>query len=1333
MSRRSRWLLYTLAGLALMAIVIVIAGLITLRSDWFREKVRTRIITEVEKASGGRVDAKYFDFDWRTLHAEVRGFTLHGKERAGEPVFLSVGSVQVGLKIISVLKKEVDIASAVIDKPEFHFIVYPDGTTNLPSPQVRKQGNFVDSILKLKIRHYEVKQGIIEYKQERVPIDIRGDNLSLSMDYDVARALYRGNVSAQQLHIETIKILPLVADFSTALMFDKDGMTFQDGRMAWRESQVLLDGTLRDWKAPLGEFNVHANVSLPELGGVLRLPLERRGRAAFEGKATIHFVPTFEYDVLGKLTGHGLAYRTRTIEVAGIGVNADAQVTPAGVKIPHFVATALGGTLTGHAALPRFNSFTVKGDAKGLALAQLDRFDLGKPLPWSGAASGPVEISGLFEGGPVRQTIVHANLNIVEAAGGIPVAGAVELTYDQKSETLQLGESHVKTRESSLTVSGTLGQRLAVNARSTNLNDVLPVLSFFSDTAPREIPVRLDKGTAVVDAVVTGPFDAAQLSGKVNLTSFVAEGKHFDSLSADVTANQTKLTASNLVLRQGTAEVAGLLDLGLSNWRASDSSSLAATLRLRNGDVQTLLKQAGSDLVASGAASADIVLKGTFGSPQADAQVTVSKPAAFGEQADRLRADIHYSGNAINVSSGELRIGPGALAFSGAYKRSGSEWSTGSLEWISAAQNLNLEQLHRVREYRPGLQGLIDVKATGKGEVKKGEFDLASLDSEIAIRNFVVDGAAMGNATATARTRGGVLDVKLDGNLRGSKLSGSGEWRLAGNYPGKGEVQLSKMSLATIQSIFTTATGRANTPQLQGSIDGHATISGPLKQLDQLTADITLDHVEFTPSPDLRPRAGAQTQDLVLRNLTPVSLIATRKFITIRNASFIARDTRLDASGRLSLDTENPWDLKVNGSVNLAILQLLNADLLAQGNAVLNASITGPLRDPQVGGRLELRNASLYLGDLPVGLDNAAGAISFDRNRANIEKLTAEVGGGKVAFGGFIGFNADLLLYRVQASADQVRIRYPEGVSTTLNAALDLTGTSKSSLVSGTLTVIRAGFTPKADLGSLLAQSSKPISAPVTPNEYLRNVSFDVRVESGPSLTFQTSLTRDLQAEVDLRLRGNAAQPALVGDVSVNEGEINVFGNKYTINRGEVRFLNPNRIEPIFDIDLETKARGITVNLSFSGTLTKLNVTYRSDPPLQTSEIVALLAVGRDPTTSAALANSQAQSSFLESGSSVIGQAITQQVTSRLQRFFGVTRLKIDPQLTGVENIPQARLTLEQQVRRDLTLTYITNLTRTQEQIVRVQWDISKEWSAIAVREENGVFGIDFQYRKRFK
>ena len=86
-----------------------------------------------------------------------------------------------------------------------------------------------------------------------------------------------------------------------------------------------------------------------------------------------------------------------------------------------------------------------------------------------------------------------------------------------------------------------------------------------------------------------------------------------------------------------------------------------------------------------------------------------------------------------------------------------------------------------------------------------------------------------------------------------------------------------------------------------------------------------------------------------------------------------------------------------------------------------------------------------------------------------------------------------------------------------------------------------------------------------------------------------------------------------------------------------------------------------------------------------------------------------------------------------MQRFFGVSRLKIDPQLTGVEINPQALLTLEQQVSRNLTFSYITNLASSNQQIVRVEWALNRNWSVIAVRDENGLFGVDFLYKKSFK
>jgi translocation and assembly module TamB len=385
---------------------------------------------------------------------------------------------------------------------------------------------------------------------------------------------------------------------------------------------------------------------------------------------------------------------------------------------------------------------------------------------------------------------------------------------------------------------------------------------------------------------------------------------------------------------------------------------------------------------------------------------------------------------------------------------------------------------------------------------------------------------------------------------------------------------------------------------------------------------------------------------------------------------------------------------------------------------------------------MEVSKVSLYLQDIPsVVIDNASGTILFDRSRATIQKLTAETGGGQITLTGFVEFG-EVLVYRTQAQLRRFRMRYPTELPTTFDANLSLTGTSEASTLSGNVTLQRASLNVNADIGQLLSQSTQTEPAFQTSLDYLQGMQLDVRVQSGPGFQLETPLATDVEADVDLRLRGSPSRPVLLGSVTINRGQMQVFGSKYTVDRGDIRFINPVKIEPVFDMSLSTRARGITVSVAFTGTLQHLNINYSSDPPLQSSEIIALLAVGRDPT---ALSNQlgarlpgTSSNSGMQTGGSLLGQAATAQVNSKLQRFFGANRVKIDPTLTGIDNIPQARLTVEQQVSKDVTLTYITNLNRTQEQIIRVQWDLSRDWSAIAVRDPNGYFGIDFQFRHRF-
>jgi translocation and assembly module TamB len=316
-----------------------------------------------------------------------------------------------------------------------------------------------------------------------------------------------------------------------------------------------------------------------------------------------------------------------------------------------------------------------------------------------------------------------------------------------------------------------------------------------------------------------------------------------------------------------------------------------------------------------------------------------------------------------------------------------------------------------------------------------------------------------------------------------------------------------------------------------------------------------------------------------------------------------------------------------------------------------------------------------------------------------------------------------------------VRVRYPEGVSTVANASLSLTGARARSMLSGTVTVLRTGFNPQSDFSSLITRSAEPVRTASAQSGLLGGMSFGIQIDTAPDIQFQSELTQDLQVEANLTLRGSPSNPALLGRITILQGQVVFYGTKFNINQGSISFFNPLRIDPIIDVDLETKANGIEVTLTVSGPLTHPNLTPHSDPPLQFSEIVALLATGEAPNSDPTLLAQQsvAPQSWQQMGASaLLGQAIASPVTGRLQRFFGVSRVRIDPTLPGIENNPQARVTLEQQVTSAITFTYITNVTTSNPQVVRVEWAFSKQWSVVALREENGVFGIDFYLKKRF-
>jgi translocation and assembly module TamB len=349
--------------------------------------------------------------------------------------------------------------------------------------------------------------------------------------------------------------------------------------------------------------------------------------------------------------------------------------------------------------------------------------------------------------------------------------------------------------------------------------------------------------------------------------------------------------------------------------------------------------------------------------------------------------------------------------------------------------------------------------------------------------------------------------------------------------------------------------------------------------------------------------------------------------------------------------------------------------------------------------------------------------------------LTARTGGGTLDLKGDATRYNGQLNFNLTAVGKEVRLRYPPGVSSTATAELHWIGTRSASMVSGDVMVTKLAVTPGFDFGSYLERSRQ--SAAITPaNSPLYNVKLDVAVRTAPELQMKTAVAR-LSGDADLRLRGSVARPSVLGRADILEGDATFNGIKFRLERGDITFSNPVAIEPQVNLQATTHVRNYDLDVTVTGTPDRLNVNYRSEPPLPKSDIIALLALGRTSEESEQLQQQSGQTMFNDEATNlIINQAINSTVSSRMQKLFGVSRIKIDPQGLTTETNPTARgpqVTIEQQFANNISLTYSTNVSQSSQQIIQGEYYVNRNISVVGTRDQNGVVSFDVRVRRRKK
>jgi translocation and assembly module TamB len=1174
------------------------------------------------------------------------------------------------------------------------------------------------------LKHLDLASAIRAAGQTRLPYDgVLSGPISIAGNLNSG---VRGLTAQARLSIAAGRQgIPLSGNLTATYSGARDDISIQKSLLTLPHSRLSVDGSVGK------QLNLAmTTTNLDDLFAVLpqdsRPPVALHGgQAGFTGKITGSLTAP---SISGHLTANRFSVAGRQFD----SFNADASATKRDVAIQN-------GSLARNTMQARF--------AGTLGLRDW------KPLP-----SAPLAINGSIQNGDLADLLaladqpstgysgqLSANVSVNGTLGNPMGAGSLVVTNGViQGQPFDRAEAQVNLTDQLVTVPNAYVQlgsgRVNLTGQFQHPRDSFTTGQLRADVQSDQINLKqvneLQKqqpntaGIIQVHANVTGnlsgQFQLTSVNGNASVRGLQWERQNYGDLTAAAT------TSGQAVNYNLTSNFAG------SNIKVDGSTQLTrddpttARATVGNLPVQRLLAVANrTDIPVKGLLSGTASFTGTIGNPQGSADLTLANGTIYDDAVSRVHLRVNYQPQSIDVPQVEVMSGPSRLDLTAHYDHPVGDLESGHLQFRLDTNSIDLARVKTLAEQRPGLAGTLQVNASGSAQVRAADprILVTDLSGNLKTTDLAINGKNLGDLTLAANTSGGRTNFTLNSGIAGAAIEGHGSVQLANNYPTDAQLTFKNVTWARLGPLLGYSAGEGRGVEAAG--DGQVSVNGPLMNIEQLSGSVQVTRLEVTGASSAFRKANT----MVLRNQGPIAATLDRGALKIESAHLTGPQTDFQATGTVPLNGQE-MGISLSGNVNLAILEQFDQAITSSGNIVLAAGVRGSLAKPRLTGQVELHNAAFDYTDLPTGIWKANGVIALNGDSAVIRNLTAEAGGGQLSVTGSATLTSTLR-FGLQAKASRVRIQVQQGLGVVASANLSLSGTTDNSTISGNVTVEQVSYASKTDLGSILSLAAPPVQAPSTPFPLFQNMRLDLRVRSSSALGVQSSLAQNLQLTADLRVRGSVAYPGVLGRMLITEGKLVFFGSTYTVNNGTIAFYNPVRIEPILDLNLETQTQGVDVVLKVTGPIDNMKLSYTSDPPLQFQEIVSLLAAGTTPTSDPTLLANSPQlppQSFQQMGeSAIVGRALADPVTNQLQRVFGVTQLKINPAFTSGSQLPEAQLSLQQQVSNNITFTYVTGLNTANAETIQVLWTFTPTWSAQALRDYNGIFSVTLIYKKQFR
>jgi hypothetical protein len=407
-----------------------------------------------------------------------------------------------------------------------------------------------------------------------------------------------------------------------------------------------------------------------------------------------------------------------------------------------------------------------------------------------------------------------------------------------------------------------------------------------------------------------------------------------------------------------------------------------------------------------------------------------------------------------------------------------------------------------------------------------------------------------------------------------------------------------------------------------------------------------------------------------------------------------------------------------------------NLDLLlpwhgAEGRVNYQAQIRGDPSSPRLSGVLEFQGPLLPVPQFAQAVTDYSGRVNFEGGQFSIRSLKGKLGGGDIqgsgevtlGRGGEIGINCAI-------EGKGLTLSPLERTRALTDASVRLIKDNRRFVLEGNFGVRRLSW--RREIQEKFSFSSQPYPVARQKPGFFDDLTLDLRLRADDNAWMENSLGR-FRGRFDLTITGSIKAPILLGTIETISGEAYFQDRRFQILRGRLSFFNPSSIEPYLDFRAETFVKDYRVTITLTGLSRQLNPQFSSSPPLPPQDVLALLALGE-----AYRRQYRSETSSQLGTASLFSFTLTEAAQKGAEKLFSLDRFRVDPFLLGSSAEMTARLTVGKKISRDFYVYYSTNLTRQTEEIIRLEWDLSNEFSIVGTRNEIGRLSLDVKVRKRF-